>query len=173
MGRAGALKVAPYLQFPLFYSAHFRALWRYLIRIGAERSLAEDLAQDAFVRWSTSRAIEWPEDRARAYLFTIATRLLTDWWRRRRRDISWDDVGEEPQAIEMQPGSLFSSRAWAVLSPRQQQLLWLAYVEEFTHDEIASIADVSSGSVRVLLSRARALLSAEIDTTEERVADAG
>ena len=164
--------MSAYTRFSQFYAAHSRTLWRYLVRIGAEQSLAEDLAQDAFVRWSLSRAADWDDERARAYLFTIATRLLVDWWRRHRRDVSWDDVAEEPQAVEMEAGSLFSSRAWAALSARQQQLLWLAYVEEFTHDEIAAIAGIASGSVRVLLSRARAVLSLQIDPTIDEVADA-
>jgi len=37
-------------------------------------------------------------------------------------------------------------------------LLWLAYVEEDTHEEIADALGVKRGSVKVLLSRARARL---------------
>ena len=162
MGHPGVLNLSPQQLFAQFYSANFRPLWRYLVRLGAERSVAEDLAQDAFVRWSLSQAADWEGDRARAYLFTIASRLLTDWWRRQRRNIAWDEVTGPSQSYELQPGSFFSSHAWEALSPRQQQLLWLAYVEEFTHDEISAIAAISSKSVRVLLSRARALLSRQL-----------
>jgi len=36
--------------------------------------------------------------------------------------------------------------------------LWLAYVEEHNHQEIASALGIARGSVKVLLSRARAKL---------------
>ena len=103
--------------------------------------------------------MDWPEPRARAYLFAIATRLMTDLWRRRRREVDWESVPAGSIAVEVEESLLFHSRAWAKLTRRQQQLLWLAYVEEFAHDEIGRIAGLAPGSIRVLLSRARAALS--------------
>ena len=153
-------------RFADFYSSHSRPLWRYLVRIGAERTLAEDLGQEAFLRWSLSRAASWDDLRARAYLFSIATRLLTDWWRRQRRHAAWEAQYAPDPAAEIADSPLFRSQAWAGLTRRQQQLLWLAYVEEFSHAEIAEICGVSPASVRVLLSRGRALLARSL--TEDR-----
>jgi DNA-directed RNA polymerase specialized sigma24 family protein len=42
------------------------------------------------------------------------------------------------------------------LKPGDQQLLWPAYVEGFSHGEIAGLIEVHEKSVRVLLLRARA-----------------
>jgi RNA polymerase sigma-70 factor (ECF subfamily) len=154
-------------RFASFYSSHSRALWRYLVRIGADRTLAEDLAQEAFLRWSLSRAAGWEDERARAYLFTIATRLLTDWWRRQRRHSAWEALYEPEPAAQIADSPLFRSRAWEGLTRRQQQLLWLAYVEEFSHSEIAGICGVSPASVRVLLSRGRALLASNLTDDEK------
>jgi RNA polymerase sigma-70 factor (ECF subfamily) len=166
MGITSIVTGSAYDRFALFYAAHSRVLWRYLVRIGANSAVAEDLVQEAFVRWSLSPAADWDGPRSRAYLFTTATRLLTDWWRRERRHISWDDAGVSPSVAEVSASPLFQSRAWRALSQRQQQLLWLAYVEEFTHDEIAAISGVSSKSVRVLLSRARDLVSNHLESEE-------
>jgi RNA polymerase sigma-70 factor (ECF subfamily) len=41
------------------------------------------------------------------------------------------------------------------LKPRARQLLWLAYMEEMTHREIAAATGLNIMSVRVLLLRAR------------------
>lgn len=45
--------------------------------------------------------------------------------------------------------------AFRRLKPRDRSLLWLAYVEQMTHAEIAVVLEVKTGSVKVLLSRAR------------------
>jgi len=145
-------------RFADFYSLQSRHLWRYLVRIGADRTLAEDLGQEAFIRWSLSQAASWDDQRARAYLFTTATRLLSDWWRKQRRHAAWEATYDPPPASDA-ASPLFSSRAWAGVTRRHQQLLWLAYVEEFSHAEIAAICKISPASVRVLLSRGRAALA--------------
>ena len=41
------------------------------------------------------------------------------------------------------------------LRARDRQLLWLAYVEGFSHREIAAVTEINEKSVRVLLLRAR------------------
>jgi RNA polymerase sigma-70 factor, ECF subfamily len=41
------------------------------------------------------------------------------------------------------------------LKPRERELLWLAYVEQFSHDEIASMVGAKSQSIRSMLARAR------------------
>ena len=55
---------------------------------------------------------------------------------------------------------MIPQHVWARLTMRERQLLWLAYAEGFTHDEIASITQLASDSIRVLLSRARARFQA-------------
>ncbi len=49
-------------------------------------------------------------------------------------------------------------RALTRLSPRERSLLWLAYVQGCTHDEIAATHGVKRASLRMLLHRARRLL---------------
>jgi RNA polymerase sigma-70 factor (ECF subfamily) len=158
-------------RFSDFYSRHSRNLWRYLVRIGADPALAEDLGQEAFLRWSLSRAVSWEDERSRAYLFTIGTRLLTDWWRRQKRHLAWEAAYQPCPAAEIADSPLFRSRAWGALTRRQQQLLWLAYVEEFDHSEIAGICGIAPASVRVLLSRGRALLAAKLTEDKEDPVD--
>lgn len=43
----------------------------------------------------------------------------------------------------------------AALSPRDRELLWLAYVEGSSHDEIAALLGLRSASIRSMLHRAR------------------
>jgi RNA polymerase sigma-70 factor (ECF subfamily) len=48
----------------------------------------------------------------------------------------------------------------AQLKPIQREMLWLAYALGSTHAEIAEIVGVKSGSVKILLFRARRKLAA-------------
>lgn len=135
-----------------FYAAHWDRLWTYVVRLGADPSTAQDVAQDAFARWALSLAPEWDHRRGRAYLYGIAYRAFIDSQRRGRRERPLDDDIVAPNAAgDDRP----LARAWESLAGRERQLLWLAYAEEFTHEEIAAITGLRTGSVKVLLSRAR------------------
>ena len=50
------------------------------------------------------------------------------------------------------------ARIFSRLDARDRALLWLAYVEGETHEDIATSLHVGRGSIKVLLSRARARL---------------
>ena len=103
-----------------------------------------------------------------------------DHYRSRRQEAPWqeetsaaddNDAADSDDAIGLADGSAPDSldlpvdmqRVFATLKPRQQSLLWLAYVEGFTHDEIAEVIGVNVCSVKVLLSRARALLAEKLN----------
>jgi RNA polymerase sigma factor (sigma-70 family) len=51
-------------------------------------------------------------------------------------------------------------RALDRLKPRERSLLWLAYVQGFSHEEIAAQLGLRTGSVKALLFRARRRLVA-------------
>jgi RNA polymerase sigma-70 factor, ECF subfamily len=46
-------------------------------------------------------------------------------------------------------------KVFAELKPKERALLWLAHVEEADHEDIGQALGVKSGSVKVLLFRAR------------------
>lgn len=147
----------------LFYAGHWRKLWAYVARMGADRATAQDIAQDSFARWALSPAVEWEERRARAYLYAIAHRALSDHRRRGRRETVLDaEAPDTGRAL----GDFPLARVWSRLKERERHLLWLAYAEEFSHEEIAGIAGLKTASVKVVLSRARdkarALLTGEM-----------
>jgi RNA polymerase sigma-70 factor (ECF subfamily) len=148
----------------LFYAEHWRKLWAYVARIGSDPATAEDIAQESFARWSLSPAPGWEDRRARAYLYAIAHRALSDHRRRSRRESVLEEDSPDPA---QRPGDFPLARVWSRLKPRDRHLLWLAYAEEFSHEEIAAITGLGAASVKVVLSRARekarALLTGETE----------
>jgi len=94
----------------------------------------------------------------RRYLYRIAQRLLADRARARRRQAP-EPLDDEPATNDPPPPDEGVDRAFRQLKSRDRTLLWLAYVEEFSHREIARTLGLVPGSVRVLLFRARRRLA--------------
>jgi RNA polymerase sigma-70 factor (ECF subfamily) len=120
---------------------------------------ADDIVQDAFCRLLRADVGQLGDEDLRRYVFRIAGNLMTDRWRRAEREMSWLERLRHvaPPSADPAPGDSVS-REFAELTPRDRALLWLAYVEEHNHQEIASTLGLARGSVKVLLSRARARL---------------
>lgn len=140
-----------------FYERTARPLWAYLARVSSDYALADDLAQESYVRFLCASTPLDGEVAARRYLFRIATNLLRDHWRR-PRSASIEETPEEHFAVSASPAGdaqFLLGPALAQLRPRDRQLLWLAYAEGYTHREIAEITGLASASIRLLLFRAR------------------
>ena len=120
---------------------------------------ADDIVQDAFCRLLRADVGQLGDDDLRRYVFRIAGNLMTDRWRRAEREMSWlERLRHTPRPVDDSVPEDAVSREFAQLTPRDRALLWLAYVEEHNHQEIASALGLARGSVKVLLSRARARL---------------
>jgi RNA polymerase sigma-70 factor (ECF subfamily) len=148
--------------FAAFYQRSARPLWAYLVRVSADRALADDLMQESFVRFLCAGRQELSlaegEVGARRYLFRIATNLLRDHWRRPAA-ASIEELPEEFFAAADRSGQRESHAilgpALKQMRPRDRQLLWLAHAEGYSHHEIAQITGLGSASIRLLLFRAR------------------
>src|SRR5436305_14882827 len=69
-------------EFTAFYEASVRRLRQFLTRALSDASLAEDLAQEAYIRFLNSRGVGLEADEATRYLYRIAGNLVHDHWRR-------------------------------------------------------------------------------------------
>lgn len=150
-------------EFRLLYDRTSRALWVYLHRLTRDAHLADDLLQETYYRFlRTSAAYESEQHESNA-LYRIATNLARDSHRRVRPTVSID----EPAQAELTAHADVTHadrtdvrRAMGRLRDRDQQLLWLAYAEGSSHDEIAASLGLRPSSVKTLLFRARQRLAA-------------
>jgi len=127
-----------------------------VIRLASD---ADDIVQDAFCRLLRADVEGLNDEELRRYVFRIAGNLMTDRWRRAEREASWlNRLRGEPQIDPGDAPDDTVSQEFNELNPRDRALLWLAYVEEHNHQEIASALGIARGSVKVLLSRARSKL---------------
>jgi RNA polymerase sigma-70 factor (ECF subfamily) len=141
-----------------FYRRDARDVWAYVYRAIGNHADADDIVQEAFVRMLRADVGELGDNEMRRYVFRVAGNLMADRWRRSRHERP-SPVAEAVAGTGADAGeALDLTRTFAVLKPRERALLWLAYVEQDTHEEIAEALGVRRGSVKVLLSRARARL---------------
>lgn len=140
-------------QFQLVYDATSGPILGYLVAVTGRRDVAEDLLQETYTRFlSRPRTALDPND-IRRYLFRVSTNLLRDRWR--KGDATPYADPPEPSHTSDLDTTIDVRAALQTLKPRERELLWLAYVEGMSHNEIASATGLQSLSVRLLLYRAR------------------
>jgi RNA polymerase sigma-70 factor (ECF subfamily) len=156
--------------FRAFYDRTARQVWAYLARITGDRTLADDLLQESYYRFLRAERAFASETHRRNYLFRIATNLAHD--RHRRNKVA----SPVPLPAENEPGALADghdlaadterrtdlARAMATLKPREREMLWLAYAQGSSHEEIADSLGLRKGSIKILLFRARKKLASAL-----------
>ena len=146
-----------------FYDRTSRALWAYLSRVTGDRQLADDLVQETYYRFLRASKQYESEAHRRNSLFHIATNLVRD---SRRRPIVSQLPETHHRSLEVD-GDLARrterradlERAMGRLKPRERMMLWLAYAQGESHRDIADTLGVKTGSVKLLLFRARRKLA--------------
>ncbi len=149
-----------------FYDRTARGLWAYLARVTGNREQADDLLQETFYRFLRADASHESETHRRNSLYRIATNLAHDARRRKLIRAPLISEGEDIENVSThdQAGATERSadvtRALQGLKPRERAMLWLAYAEGASHDEIAGALGMRVSSLKPMLFRARQKLAA-------------
>jgi RNA polymerase sigma-70 factor (ECF subfamily) len=136
----------------------YPSLYRYLHRLTGDADVAEDIAQEAFVRLLKQPL---PEAEVRPWLFTVAMNLVRDRARkteRRARLLSGAPAlvapGVLPDDHVEQTERIRAVRAALQRLPERDRQLLLMREEGFKYDEIARVIGVAPASVGTLIARA-------------------
>lgn len=143
------------------FELHRPGLVRYLARLTGDVDLADDIAQESFVRLLEQPAAP---DRPRAWLFRVATNLVRDRGRAvRRRHLlataerarfAHGDPPAPPDAAVGRDGDQCLVRAALDALSEKERTALLMREEGFMHREIADTLGTTTGSVGTLLRRA-------------------
>jgi RNA polymerase sigma-70 factor (ECF subfamily) len=144
--------------FEEFYRAELTGLV-VLARALAPPGLGEDVAQEAMMvayrRWSTIRELAHPE----AYVRRVCANLAVSQFRRGLAEVRAFRRTGAPQVVEQAGSTEDFWRLVRSLPRRQGQVVALFYVFDLSVAEVARTLEVSEGSVKVHLSRARQSLA--------------
>jgi RNA polymerase sigma-70 factor (ECF subfamily) len=153
-----------------------RPVFALLYRMVRDRELAEDLAQETFIKALNAIDSYRPEFKFSSWIFKIANNAAIDHLRRRELDtLSLDgsphaETPEAMQATALQIGARQESPLDAVearelggaieaaigrLRPEYRSCILLRHVEGRAYEEIAEILDLPLGTVKTYIHRAR------------------
>ena len=156
-----------------------RPVFSLVFRMVRDRSLAEDLAQEAFIRAFHAISSYDPRYKFSSWIFKIANNHTIDHLRKRRLDTVSIDGSPHAQTAEEEertrlvvestdesPQEYVEHRelgdqiehAIGELRPEYRTAILLRHVEGYAYDEISEIMDLPLGTVKTYLHRARAEL---------------
>jgi len=168
--------------FARLYDRHADLVYSVALRVLADPALAEDAAQDVFLRlWRRPEAYDPARGRFVSWLVSVARNRAVDEvrmrGRRRNREIGEnanpedppDGRAEDPQlAVQVQADRLAVRRALGTLPPDQRTAIELAYFSGLTQLEIAERLQQPLGTIktrtRLAMKKLRQALSAEVET---------
>lgn len=147
------------------YQRYAPELLAYLCKRTSSLHDAEDILLDVFLAVLEYEAglLEMPEEKQRAWLWTVARNRLTDNYRRKKRrpgvslELVTDIVDEArtPEQLVLRDEEDEQLRRWIrQLSPQQQEVLALRFTGNLRCTEIAAIMHKREGAIRITLVRA-------------------
>ena len=141
--------------FAAFHARTSRALRAYVYRVLGQAPDVEDIVQDAYLRMLRADVPSDDEEHLRRYLYRVTSNLIVDRWRRRKHEQGEELTHEPASPSPRYEDDAAVAKIFAELKPRDRALLWLAYVEGESHEEIATSLGVGRRGVKVMLFRAR------------------
>lgn len=146
----------------------------YLLRLGAEDALAEELAQEVMIAvWRKAHTFDRAQASVSTWIFRIARNRRIDAVRRSAKaDLDPFDPALSPEP-DMPPDEAVTAsqredqvrQALRELPPEQVSLLQLAFFEGLSHSEIADREGLPLGTVKSRLRLAFSKLRLKLDNT--------
>ena len=151
------------------YDAYGARLYALGVHLLHDRSLAEDLVQETFVRlWRSAGRYDPERSSVRTFVYTLARRAAVDLWRRSSRmPVTAADAAEMEDTIG---GAAFDEvvhrldvgEALDSLSPAHREVLDLQYHGDLTQRQVAERLGIPLGTVKTRTFHALRALSREL-----------
>ncbi len=159
-------------QFEEIYEVESDSIFRFCLVRVSNREQALDITQETFLRlWQTLQQNKEVQN-SRAFLFTVAHRLIIDWYRKKKSfsldkmmsgttdgESAYDPVDEKTiEGIEEGTEGRFLLDKLNELDPTHRHPVYLRFVEGLSPPEIGKILGVSANTASVRVNRGLAEL---------------
>lgn len=158
------------------HDCFYEQIFRYTRYRTGDQQVAEDAASEVFLRLLNAlhKGVA-PRQSLRGWLFSTASHIVNDHFRRRYRAVDEDLENHEaaPDGIEADPEQQFLLNlsherlraALTRLTPEQQHVVTLRFGQGLSHQEVAHIVGKSEGAVKLLQFRALQTLRRLLEPT--------
>jgi len=137
--------------FDEFYDKTKNAIYYTILSIIKDKSLAEDIMQDTYLKILRSLSSYKPGTNALAWMIMIARNLSINLYNKRKREVYIDAYDQkdgydslESEKVEETP---LINKMYEILEPKERELVVLHVINELTHKEIAEILNRPLGTV--------------------------
>lgn len=148
------------------YDAHVDRIFRLAYRMCGRADLAEDFVQETFVKAFGALGKFRGDAALSTWLHSIATRVVLNGLRSVKRHEAHAEPIEAADREEGPPPEPDLKRRLTValdgLKDEYRMVVVMHDLEGYTHDEIGAALGIAEGSSKARLSRARAMLRAEL-----------
>ena len=142
----------------------------YLHSVVNDLHLAEELAEETFVKLVVKRPRFSQRSAFKTWLYTIGRNMAIDHLRRSKKaELPLEDclqLCDEEEGLEQgyirQENKIMLHRSMKQLKREYQQVLWLAYFEGFSYKEIAHILHKTTHNIETIAYRARQALKTRL-----------
>ena len=168
--------------FHRLFQRYSKPIINYLYRFTWDRSVAEDLTQEVFLRICRAAKTYEPKTSFRTWLYTIATNVARNEFRRQEHTVRheslsaplyedrmihqedrMDPTAETPEGMAIgRQLEEHIQRALSMLPERQRTALLLCRHHTFSYQEVADIMNLRVGAVKSLIHRATETLRREL-----------
>ena len=163
---------APASEFDGFYRANYPGVVRLAYSLCGSMSIAEELAQEAFVtahqRWERLHGFDRPDLWVRR---VVINRSISSRRRQANERRALEQLHDREPNRMTTDAPVGDTELWAAvreLSPRQAEALALFYVEDQPLSEVAKILGLGEETVKTHLKRGRAALAEKLAQREPR-----
>ena len=148
--------------FEQLYRLHSGRVYALCIRLSGNRALAEEFAQEAFIRaWQKIRSFRG-ESSFSSWLYRLTTNVvLTELRKKKLKQVNIDDIPESKNAKsnQLETGKIMDmEQAIRQLPEGARSIFVLHDIEGYQHNEIAELTGLATGTSKAQLHRARKLL---------------
>lgn len=159
--------------FGQIYKLYIKRIYRYIYFFVYNQALAEDLAQNTFIKaWKSFPSFSEKIGTLQAYLYKIAKNNVID-YQRKKKEVSlevMEDVfpsGEdlEEMVTKIQNAEMVNKELLG-LDKEEKQIIVLRYFEELSYEEIAKVLERKEGAIRVQVHRILKKLKDKIESNE-------
>jgi RNA polymerase sigma factor (sigma-70 family) len=157
-----AVKRGELQQATLLFERYHKRIFNFLARMAMDRTLAEDLTQNVFLRIIKYRTSYREGNRFQSWIYQVARNVFSDHYQAHKNRFSdfvdvekiSDHMADREESEEQDEKERLLHRSMAKLSEEQRELLVLTRFQQMKYEDVAAIMDTTVANIKVKVHRA-------------------